>query len=71
MLIGKRFINFVNILRIVTHSFIYLQVLICRNEAEKCLIETSINSIRISMKVLWRTLLDVSMVIGVSVLLYI
>ncbi|KAJ4759561.1 Actin-related protein 2/3 complex subunit 4 [Rhynchospora pubera] len=26
-------------------------VLICRNEAEKCLIETSINSIRISMKV--------------------
>ncbi|KAL6011287.1 Actin-related protein 2/3 complex subunit 4 [Asimina triloba] len=25
-------------------------VLICRNEAEKCLIETSINSIRISMK---------------------
>ncbi|THU54208.1 hypothetical protein C4D60_Mb10t22620 [Musa balbisiana] len=26
-------------------------VLICRNEAEKCLIETSINSIRISLKV--------------------
>ncbi|KAF7837003.1 Actin-related protein 2/3 complex subunit 4 [Senna tora] len=28
-----------------------LQVLICRNEAEKCLIETSINSLRISLKV--------------------
>ncbi|KAK3001648.1 hypothetical protein RJ639_020569, partial [Escallonia herrerae] len=27
------------------------QVLICRNEAEKCLIETSINSLRISLKV--------------------
>ncbi|KAL9277271.1 hypothetical protein ACSQ67_025181 [Phaseolus vulgaris] len=26
-------------------------VLICRNEAEKCLIETSINSLRISLKV--------------------
>ncbi|KAJ6840886.1 uncharacterized protein M6B38_119095 [Iris pallida] len=26
-------------------------VLICRNEAEKCLIETSINSVRVSMKV--------------------
>ncbi|KAM0928577.1 hypothetical protein ACQ4PT_002565 [Festuca glaucescens] len=26
-------------------------VLICRNEAEKCLVETSINSIRISLKV--------------------
>ncbi|XP_059651430.1 actin-related protein 2/3 complex subunit 4 isoform X1 [Cornus florida] len=26
-------------------------VLICRNEAEKCLIETSINSVRISLKV--------------------
>ncbi|KAF3963293.1 hypothetical protein CMV_012304 [Castanea mollissima] len=25
-------------------------VLICRNEAEKCLIETSINSLRISLK---------------------
>lgn len=29
-----------------------LQVLICRNEAEKCLIETSINSLRISIKVI-------------------
>ncbi|MBA0764673.1 hypothetical protein Gotri_013997 [Gossypium trilobum] len=28
-----------------------MQVLICRNEAEKCLIETSINSLRISLKV--------------------
>lgn len=28
-----------------------LQVVICRNEAEKCLIETSINSLRISLKV--------------------
>ncbi|KAK1387629.1 hypothetical protein POM88_015807 [Heracleum sosnowskyi] len=28
-----------------------LLVLICRNEAEKCLIETSINSLRISLKV--------------------
>lgn len=28
-----------------------IQVLICRNEAEKCLIETSINSLRISIKV--------------------
>ncbi|KAK3000078.1 hypothetical protein RJ639_023785 [Escallonia herrerae] len=28
-----------------------LGVLICRNEAEKCLIETSINSLRISLKV--------------------
>lgn len=27
------------------------QILICRNEAEKCLIETSINSLRISLKV--------------------
>ncbi|KAK9068722.1 hypothetical protein SSX86_012837 [Deinandra increscens subsp. villosa] len=27
------------------------QVVICRNEAEKCLIETSINSLRISLKV--------------------
>nr|GLL43800.1 actin-related protein 2/3 complex subunit 4 [Ipomoea trifida] len=27
------------------------QVLICRNEAERCLIETSINSLRISLKV--------------------
>ncbi|KAH8483993.1 hypothetical protein H0E87_028421 [Populus deltoides] len=26
-------------------------ILICRNEAEKCLIETSINSLRISLKV--------------------
>ncbi|KAL2893503.1 Actin-related protein 2/3 complex subunit 4 [Bienertia sinuspersici] len=26
-------------------------VLICRNEAEKCLIETSINSLRINLKV--------------------
>ncbi|CDP21805.1 unnamed protein product, partial [Coffea canephora] len=26
-------------------------VVICRNEAEKCLIETSINSLRISLKV--------------------
>ncbi|CAI0389062.1 unnamed protein product [Linum tenue] len=28
-----------------------LQVLICRNEAERCLIETSINSLRLSLKV--------------------
>ncbi|VAI40266.1 unnamed protein product [Triticum turgidum subsp. durum] len=28
-----------------------VDVLICRNEAEKCLVETSINSIRISLKV--------------------
>lgn len=28
-----------------------IQVVICRNEAEKCLIETSINSLRISLKV--------------------
>ncbi|XP_039133290.1 actin-related protein 2/3 complex subunit 4-like [Dioscorea cayenensis subsp. rotundata] len=28
-----------------------LQILICRNEAEKCLIETSINSVRVSIKV--------------------
>ncbi|GMP77953.1 hypothetical protein CsSME_00034059 [Camellia sinensis var. sinensis] len=28
-----------------------IAVLICRNEAEKCLIETSINSLRISLKV--------------------
>ncbi|XP_021641516.2 uncharacterized protein LOC110636217 isoform X2 [Hevea brasiliensis] len=26
-------------------------ILICRNEAEKCLIETSINSLRISLKI--------------------
>ncbi|KAL2901071.1 Actin-related protein 2/3 complex subunit 4 [Bienertia sinuspersici] len=26
-------------------------VLICRNEAEKCLMETSVNSLRISLKV--------------------
>lgn len=29
------------------------QILICRNEAEKCLIETSVNSLRISIKVTW------------------
>lgn len=28
-----------------------MQILICRNEAEKCLIESSINSLRISIKV--------------------
>ncbi|KAL8162840.1 hypothetical protein V2J09_014329 [Rumex salicifolius] len=28
-----------------------INILICRNEAEKCLIETSINSLRISLKV--------------------
>ena len=47
---------------------ICVQVLICRNEAEKCLIETSINSVRISMKVLWRSLSGVSMAMS-SVLL--
>ncbi|CAI9112655.1 OLC1v1013128C1 [Oldenlandia corymbosa var. corymbosa] len=30
---------------------ISMKVVICRNEAEKCLIETSINSLRISLKV--------------------
>lgn len=36
-----------------------LQILICRNEAEKCLIETSINSLRISLKVnIYRPSLD-------------
>ncbi|KAL3726684.1 hypothetical protein ACJRO7_031571 [Eucalyptus globulus] len=33
-------------------KYVYVSmILICRNEAEKCLIETSINSLRISLKV--------------------
>ncbi|CAJ1939136.1 unnamed protein product [Sphenostylis stenocarpa] len=36
---------------VISISLIEALVLICRNEAEKCLIETSINSLRISLKV--------------------
>lgn len=45
--------------------FFLLQVLICRNEAEKCLIETSINSLRISMKVVTKGWLDVIMLVRI------
>lgn len=37
---------------IILMLILTFQVVICRNEAEKCLIETSINSLRISLKVI-------------------